>query len=463
MIIDLERISKIHGWTERVVYDVKRVKQEVLKRKTEFSSMGFGRGEICVIKSGNSLQFFVDLFAIWEIQGIVLVVGKSVSCFAQNRIFELLPISLVVRRDGVAEKVSHPRSKGEAGLSGPLLLLSSGTTGVPKIVEIRAERLVDRITNIGKMIGSQVEVGLNFLSTSFGHGLIANSLALMNQGKELVIAPEFDLNMPLELEKLVLEKRIDFFSTVPSHYAMISKMLKGSVCSEAHLELHCASSHLTSPYFTAAMGLFPNASFRYHYGMTEMGSWMTQKSLDASARIIDPYNVGVPYGVEFRTIEGHDNLYVQNSLCDINTLNLFDGSIARTGVGDIFDTKDLGGISSSGEVQVLGRAGEFINKGGLKVSPFEIERVVTEAVATNGCIAIAIPSNFYGEDIGIVLVGCAGGAELEEQIKTLCSAQLGAHCVPKMFYYVDELSPGGNGKVSRRALAELFNAEKEIK
>jgi acyl-CoA synthetase (AMP-forming)/AMP-acid ligase II len=70
----------------------------------------------------------------------------------------------------------------------------------------------------------------------------------------------------------------------------------------------------------------------------------------------------------------------------------FDDGYLRTG--------DLGALHADGRLQVTGRIKEMINKGGEKISPFDIEQIILGHDAIQQVACFKVPDETYGEEIG---------------------------------------------------------------
>ncbi|TQJ03326.1 o-succinylbenzoate--CoA ligase [Amycolatopsis cihanbeyliensis] len=120
-----------------------------------------------------------------------------------------------------------------------------------------------------------------------------------------------------------------------------------------------------------------------------------------------------------------------------------------------FRTGDLGRLGPDGALDVLGRADDMINTGGVKVSAAEVERVLGGRPGVAGCCVLGLPDPEWGESVTAVVVPAdpaAAGEALRAELRAAVRAELGAACVPKRLVYVAELPLRGPGKVDRAAL-----------
>jgi len=101
-----------------------------------------------------------------------------------------------------------------------------------------------------------------------------------------------------------------------------------------------------------------------------------------------------------------------------------------------------------------GRLKEMINKGGEKISPVEIDNVISQHEAVVEAVSFAIDDEAYGQEVGCA-VKVAEGQSLEaRELKKWVSEKLAAHKVPKMIWFPDEIPKTATGKVQRKLVAE---------
>lgn len=90
--------------------------------------------------------------------------------------------------------------------------------------------------------------------------------------------------------------------------------------------------------------------------------------------------------------------------------------------GRYFLTGDVGVLDTEGNLTLTGRNKELIKKGGEQVSPFEIEEPVIEHPWIEVAVCFAVPSDLYGEEVGLALVlsdAAPSGAKQSEVVKNI--------------------------------------------
>ncbi|WP_410621654.1 o-succinylbenzoate--CoA ligase [Amycolatopsis sp. cmx-8-4] len=124
---------------------------------------------------------------------------------------------------------------------------------------------------------------------------------------------------------------------------------------------------------------------------------------------------------------------------------------AESFAGGWFTTSDRGVRHADGRVEVLGRADDMINTGGVKVSANAIERCLTAQPGVRDACVVGLPDAEWGEAV-VALVVPAGEPPDANTLRAAVRAELGAAATPKRLEYAAELPLRGPGKIDRTAV-----------
>ena len=113
-------------------------------------------------------------------------------------------------------------------------------------------------------------------------------------------------------------------------------------------------------------------------------------------------------------------------------------------------------MSEDGYLTLVGRIKEIINRGGEKISPYEVEAVLLEHPAVSEAAAYAAPDDKYGEHVEAVVV--TSGDVTAEDLIAYCGSHLVSFKVPAAVAIRDAIPKGPTGKVQRRLLATLVDS-----
>ncbi|HEY6254363.1 MAG TPA: class I adenylate-forming enzyme family protein [Xanthobacteraceae bacterium] len=117
-------------------------------------------------------------------------------------------------------------------------------------------------------------------------------------------------------------------------------------------------------------------------------------------------------------------------------------------------TGDLGCLDADGFLTLTGREKELIVRGGAKISPVEIDSCLMQRADVIEAATVGVPDAIYGEEVVSYVVARAGTDAAE--ILRYCATVLPAFKAPKEIVISASLPKNANGKLDRRALAQLW-------
>jgi acyl-CoA synthetase (AMP-forming)/AMP-acid ligase II len=352
--------------------------------------------------------------------------------------------------------------------TGGLLLLSSGTTGRPKIVS-RDARSLDAVS--GAMAGaigfaeSDHVLACVPLCHSYGleHGLLAPTWA----GSCVHLARGFD---PRVASRELAESAISIFPGVPFMFEMLAEhgerngSGRGALSFPALRRAYSAGGPLPTAVADAFRGRF-GVTVAQLYGATEIGS-VTFADPDLPG--FDPASVGRPMGgVDVRIVppdsrrpdardlarplppgqEGHV------AVAAASMLDGYLGEAAAPTVDGYFLTGDLGRLDASGNLTITGRLKLLINVGGLKVNPLEVEEVIAQHPGVAACVVVPVRVSETVSRLKAVVVAAGpesdAGPVTADSLRQFARARLAGYKVPRAFEVRDHLPQSPTGKVLR--------------
>lgn len=121
-----------------------------------------------------------------------------------------------------------------------------------------------------------------------------------------------------------------------------------------------------------------------------------------------------------------------------------------------FHTGDIGRIDSEGFLFITGRLKEMINRGGEKVLPPEVEKVLLAHPSVEDACAFGVRHPTLGEDVAAAVVLRADAEVTELELRHFCAISLAAFKVPRHIVFLDVLPRTSLGKLRRALLAQQF-------
>ena len=344
-----------------------------------------------------------------------------------------------------------------------LILHTSGTTSRPKIVPLLQSNVAASAENIHNSLALIADdCCLNVMPLFHIHGLVAAVSASLAAGASISCAPGFDA---LKFYGWLGEIDPSWYTAVPTmHQAILARAPRNAeIIENARLRfLRSSSSSLPGPVMTQLAETF-GAPVVEAYGMTEAAHQMCCNPIEPGRQ--KPGAVGVPAGpevriaheVENRLIDGVGEISISGPNVtpgyegnpEANEKNFFEAEGKRW-----FRTGDQGAFDEDGYLALTGRLKEIINRGGEKISPLEVDGILSDHAAIAQCVTFAVPHAKLGEDVAAAVVLKEGQSATDREIRDFASERLAAFKVPRKVLILDEIPKGATGKLQRIGLAE---------
>jgi acyl-CoA synthetase (AMP-forming)/AMP-acid ligase II len=372
------------------------------------------RGCRILLDAQNNVRFLVRIFAIWELGGIAIPFDSKITAIEKDRLMESSEPHYQYLSDSDAPvKVSRLKPSErlfELPVDVCLLLLTSGTTGFPKVVMHGYSNLDARFENGRKAISSEDRKScLNVLPLHFAHGLIGVVLQALFDSERLVLMPPElgSSGLVTNIGEWIDKYQVTFLSATPASWVLILRMCappRGSSLRRAQL----ASAHATTSLHEKIKA-WTGAPLYNCYGTTETATWISDRLLDAG---IEPRNVGSgkSWNSDFRIHDPDEQGIGEIVVCTKSrSLGYLHEWQPNRKLETEYRTGDRGKLNSLGEVILIGRESRLINRGGLKVSPEEIESEIlglglVEDVAVFGRSALSGEQAVIDSIVGIVVL-----------------------------------------------------------
>ena len=374
--------------------------------------------------------------------------------------------TLVIEMEIGSERPLRPRGavplpvEGTVSVPGPddvaLVLHSSGTTGRPKRIALTHRNLWASIEHIAQTcrLGQQ-DVSLTVMPLFHVHGLIAGVLAPLSVGGTVVLPGRF---APTAFTSLVRTHGVTWCTAVPTMLALIvARGVRGDDGPLPTLRfLRSASLRLPEPTRLRLIERF-GVDVLEAYGMTEAAHQIASNPLLPGLQ--KPGTCGQPTGVELATMDPQGRLLAPGVEGEIvirgpSVITHYDDNPEADAVSfhdGWFRTGDLGQLDADGYVTLVGRLKEFINRGGEKIAPGEVDEVLLQHPAVVEAACFGVPHPTWGEEVAAAVV-LSGPADTHDILRH-CRERLAAFKVPKRLHIVTELPRTATGKIQRTLVA----------
>lgn len=333
---------------------------------------------------------------------------------------------------------------------------SSGSTGLPKrIARTHTQLLWELATLQSTLRFSPEDRFLGVAPFSHVNGLVRTMLSAVYSGATLYPTARFDRR---RVAALIERERLSVFIAVPFMFCMLADS-RFAVPPDFSSLRWCISA-------SAPMPVEANHRFRERfggyvrqlYGSTETGSISVNLDPDPAVSLA---SVGTPLpGITVQVQDdqgrvlspGEEGELVVTSpgaitgyldLPDVNRESFRDGA---------FLTGDVGTLDANGRIYLLGRKKFFINRGGYKINPHEIEELLASHPAVREVAIVGVPTPFDDEKIKAVVV--PEGAVSPEDLVAFCRGKIADFKIPSLFEFREELPKSPTGKIRKKLLLE---------
>ncbi|PPQ37437.1 acyl--CoA ligase [Rhodopila globiformis] len=405
-----------------------------------------------------------------QAKALVVLAGMETSARAVAADLGVPVVDLVPDADGPAGAFTLKPPPGLSGLAAhpgeaeaqdvALVLHTSGTTSRPKIVPLRHVNITASAYHIAETLAlTPDDVCLNIMPLFHIHGLIAATLSSLAAGAAVCCSPGFNA---FRFFTWFSEARPTWYTAVPTmHQAILELAPRNREAIEAgRLRfVRSSSSSMPGPVMTAIEKAF-GVPLIEAYGMTEASHQMASNPLPPRPRY--PGCVGVAAGPEIAIMDQEGALLPPGALGEVvirgrNVTAGYENNPAANAsafTNGWFRTGDQGVLDEAGYLRLTGRLKELINRGGEKISPLEVDEVLSDHPAVAQCLTFGMPHAKLGEEVAAAVVLRPGVTVRDTDLRDFCAGRLAAFKVPRKIVFLAEIPKGATGKLQRIGLAE---------
>ena len=338
-----------------------------------------------------------------------------------------------------------------------VILFTSGTSAQPKGVVLNYREHLSNIDPTADGFGITADDRVyDFRSFNWASAQLLGALVPVNRGATLVMAQKFSASR--------------FFPHLREHRVTVAAGNPTTINILLNSEAAAHRDNLPGLRFitSSSAPLTPEEWRRFEqrfgipiaqgYGSSETG-WITavpgeERRLGTAGRplayhdlaIVDAEGRRLPTGeigqVEIGGFPGHP----YRQLMD-------DGGVVASSRGRI-RTGDLGVLDADGFVRLVGREKELIIRGGVNISPVEIDGFLMQRPELIEVATVGVPDPIYGEEVVSYVVARPGVAVDASELLRFCANALPPFKAPKQIVVSASLPKTERGKLDRKALAK---------
>lgn len=346
------------------------------------------------------------------------------------------------------------------------ILFTTGTTGKSKGIEVTFGCNVAIAQNVIDSVGMEKDE-IELITTPINHSLaIRRSYGAIYNGSSIVLTD--GIKFVEDFFKLLDRYKITAITFVPAILEQVLKFAKDrfeTYDNQFHY-IQLGSAPLSETNKEILTKMFPTTRLYNTYGATESGCTV----------ILEFSKYGHKKKCIGRTTVNTEILFVDDRR------NIVEASLEKPGIlafkgkmnmrsyykepeitKEVMDekgvvyTNDLGYLGEDGLVYLLGRQGDVINMGGIKIAPTEIEEVAMKHEMIKDCACIPIKDEITGEAPKLFVTLNEGYQLDQKELSKYLLSKLESLKVPKTFEVIDEIPRTFNGKIIRKQLKALEN------
>lgn len=341
---------------------------------------------------------------------------------------------------------------------GRLVILTSGTTGLPKGAA-RDGAPISAVIGILDRVPLRSGQRQHIVAPMFhGWGLLNFSLGLV-LGTTLVLRRRFD---PEETLRVIAEHGVHSAPMVPTMLQRILQLpedVRAGYDTSTLETIPLSGSTLPGDLALRAIEAFGPVPYNF-YGSTETG-WATIATPDDLAQapgtagrpplgtgllLLDDDRNEVPRGVTGR-------IFVASKL---RMAGYTDPQLAKAEHAGHMSTGDVGHLDPAGRLFIDGRDDDMIVSGGENVFPREVEDLLAAHPEVVEAAVIGVPDEDFGQALRAFVVLKHGSSLSADDLRGYTRENLARYKVPRTMVLLDELPRNPTGKVLKRVLLERF-------
>jgi acyl-CoA synthetase (AMP-forming)/AMP-acid ligase II len=368
-----------------------------------------------------------------------------------------------------------------------LIVYTSGTTGLPKGVVLTQYNLMVDADGISKW--HKIEKGQTMMCVLPIHhvnGTIVTIVTPMYYGGRLILNQKFHTD---KFFTRLAEENVQIVSVVPTLLQFLCHDFEGKASVIPQLtsfrHIICGAGPLTCELAAKFENMF-GLRIAHGYGLSETTCYSCFIPVDLPAaehkRWLHDYgfpSIGIeiePNEMDIHNDKGeslNENERGEIVIRGHNVMKYYDGNAEandKTFEFGWFRSGDEGFYINDKEggkkyFFITGRIKELIIRGGINIAPLEIDEVLMSLPQVNTGIAVGFDNDWYGEEVGALVLlkeGYAESDELKSEIIALCVKKLPYYKTPKVVIFTDTIPVTSTGKYQRNKVKHLFAEYKSV-
>ncbi|WP_095176385.1 MULTISPECIES: class I adenylate-forming enzyme family protein [Blautia] len=418
----------------------------------------------CAIACKSSLKAALYIVACWRNNNVVIPISFNYGLEHCNKIIDLVEPDIILTDDVQSceqfnkkcvnlyreDKVIHIKSQVDEILQDvALIMCTSGTTGNPKGVMLTEQGVICNVLGIAKYFNISSDDKI-LIARPLYHAavMIGEFLLSIHKGCSIKFYNgEYD---PFSIVKLLPD--ISVLCATPTLFRQLAYYC-GHVGKTFRLSAIAISGEcLDKQTANLIESVFIDTPIYNVYGLTEAGPRVSY--LPANKFHVKSESVGIPLDEtevlvcdkNMNIIEGKESgaIYVKSKSVmkgyyrnkELTEASFFRGYL-RTG--------DIGYKDVEGNLYIISREDDMINKAGMNIYPKEVEEYIKQFEGVSDCVVYGVKKK------GTMIIGCDIVCKNNYKIKrTELLNTIPDYLKPNIINFVNELERNASGKIVRK-------------
>lgn len=437
----------------------------------------------CVVpvNMGEDVERIVFVLEHSEAKAVLYLPGYAAQVASLRR--RLPAVAAWVATDALDERPGGDEEMADVPRPAPdddaLIVYTSGTTGAPKGVLLTQQNLLVDADCIARWHGIDAASRLLcVLPIHHVNGLVVTLVTPLSVGASTVLLRRFQT---ATFWRRIAEEGVHIVSVVPTLLAFLLEDDAGAAGLDLSRFRHliCGAGPLTVDLARRFEERFGRRVV-HGYGLSETTCYSCSLPVDLPAaeharwmRHAGFPSIGVPFDANEMTIHDAEGRALAAGLRGeivLRGVNVMRGyyrrpeANAETFRHGWFRSGDEGFFERDERGRpfffITGRIKELIIRGGVNLSPFEIDEVLNALPGVKRGLAVGFENDWYGEEVGAYVQLEPGAALDGEAILAACRARLPFAKAPKTVVFGEDIPVTSTGKYQRSRLRGHFSHHK---